>query len=67
MRLMGCIMLLFVAMVHIGCETPQGGGSSVAPTAATGSTPATGSTDAIGTLTDADLKRMGIVEMSNNR
>ncbi|MCH8207849.1 MAG: hypothetical protein IIA62_02135 [Nitrospinae bacterium] len=61
MRLMGCIMLLFVAMVHIGCETPQGGGSSVAPTAATGST------DAGGTLTDADLKRMGIVEMSNNR
>lgn len=63
---MGCIMLLFVAMVHIGCETPQGGGAA-APTAATGSTPATGSTDAIGTLTDADLKRMGIVEMSNNR
>jgi len=63
MRLMGCIMFLFVAMVHIGCETPPGGGAA-APTAATGSTDAGSS---IGTLTDADLKRMGIVEMSNNR
>ncbi len=64
MRLMGCIMFLFVAMVHIGCETPQGGGAA-APTAAP--TAAAGSTDAGGTLTDADLKRMGIVEMNNNR
>lgn len=62
MRLIGCIMLLFVALVHIGCETPQGGGSPAAPTAATGSTDAGPSS---GTLTDADLKRMGIVEMGN--
>ena len=61
MRLIGCIMLLFVAMVHIGCETPQGGGPA-APTAATGSTDAGPSS---GTLSDADLKSMGIVEMGN--
>ena len=68
MRLIGCIMLLFVALVHIGCETPQGGGSPAAPTAATGSPAVTGSTGAgssSGTLTDADLKRIGIVEMGN--
>lgn len=64
MRLIGCVMLLFVAMVYTGCETMEGGGAPSSPAASTGSVD---SGSPSGMLTAEDYKRMGIAEMEDLR